>query len=244
MAGVLDFLKRVYGIFGFEFTLQLSTRPKKFLGEIAVWDEAEKALSKSLDQFCNANNMGWTVNAEDGAFYGPKIDIQLTDALRRKHQCATIQLDFQLPIRFELQYRGSKDAMERPVMIHRAILGSVERFMSVLIEHTGGKWPFWLSPRQLCVVPVAESYNAYARTVRDTLHAAGYYVDVDDSSKQFAKKVREAAMAQYNYILVVGEKEQEAGSVNVRLRQDPEHPYEKKIDELLGELREVVAKFQ
>ena len=159
-------------------------------------------------------------------------------------RCATIQLDFQLPIRFELEYKGSKDAMERPVMIHRAILGSVERFMSVLIEHTGGKWPFWLSPRQIAVVPVADNYFAYARQVRDKLHAEGYYVDLDDSSKQFPKKVREAAMAQYNYILIVGEKEQEAGTVNVRLRHDPEHPYEKKMDDLLVELKDVVAKFQ
>lgn len=139
VAGVLDFLKRVYGIFGFEFSLQLSTRPKKFLGEVAVWDEAEKALSSCLDKFCKEVGQSWSLNPEDGAFYGPKIDIQLTDALKRKHQCATVQLDFQLPIRFGLQYKGSGDAFERPVMIHRAILGSVERFMSVLIEHTGGK---------------------------------------------------------------------------------------------------------
>jgi len=244
VAGVLDFLKRVYGIFGFEFSLQLSTRPQKFLGDVEVWNQAEAALSKSLDQFCKDNNMQWTVNAEDGAFYGPKIDIQLTDALKRKHQCATIQLDFQLPIRFELQYKGSGDAFERPVMIHRAILGSVERFMSVLIEHTGGKWPFWLSPRQVCIVPVAEAYFPYAREVRDRLHAAGYFVDVDETSKQLAKKVREAAMAQYNYILVVGEKEQKDASVNVRLRSDPEHTFDQKVDDLMVSLKDLVDKFQ
>jgi threonyl-tRNA synthetase len=244
VAGVLDFLRRVYGIFGFEFSLQLSTRPKKFLGEIAVWDEAEKALGACLDKFCNEMKMPWTLNAEDGAFYGPKIDIQLTDALKRKHQCATIQLDFQLPIKFELQYKGSGDQFERPVIIHRAILGSVERFMSVLIEHTGGKWPFWLSPRQISIVPVAEAYFPYADAVRKTLHDAGYYVDVDTSNKQLAKKVREAALAQYNYILVVGEKEQKEQSVNVRLRQDPEHPYEKKLDALLEELKGVTDKFE
>jgi threonyl-tRNA synthetase len=157
---------------------------------------------------------------------------------------ATIQLDFQLPIRFELQYKGSGDAFERPVMIHRAILGSVERFMSVLIEHSGGKWPFWLSPRQVCVIPVAEGYFGYAREVRERLHAAGYYVDVDESSKQLAKKVREAAMAQYNYILVVGEKEQKEQSVNVRLRNDPEHTFDQKVDDLLVSLKELVDKFQ
>lgn len=244
IAGVLDFLKRVYGIFGFQFSLQLSTRPKKFLGEIAVWDQAEKALTSCLDKFCKEVGQEWTLNPEDGAFYGPKIDIQLTDALKRKHQCATIQLDFQLPLRFQLQYKGSGDAFERPVMIHRAILGSVERFMSVLIEHTGGKWPFWLSPRQVCVVPVAEAYFGYAEKVRKTLHDAGYYIDVDTSNKQLAKKVREAAMSQYNYILVVGDKEQKENTVNVRLREDPEHPYEKSLDALLAELKDITAAFK
>lgn len=129
-------------------------------------------------------------------------------------------------------------------MIHRAILGSVERFMSVLIEHTGGKWPFWLSPRQISIVPVAEAYFPYAEEVRKQLHDAGYYVDVDTSNRQLAKKVREAALAQYNYILVVGEKEQKEQSVNVRLRNDPEHPYEKKVSALLEELADVTAKFQ
>lgn len=157
---------------------------------------------------------------------------------------ATIQLDFQLPIKFNLNYKSDHDTMDRPVIIHRAILGSVERFMSVLIEHTGGKWPFWLSPRQIQIVPVAEAYFPYAEEVRKSLHDAGYYVDVDLTHNQLKKKVRDAAVAQYNYILVVGEKEMNERSVNVRLRQDPEHPYEKKLDELLAELKEVTAKFE
>jgi threonyl-tRNA synthetase len=244
VAGVLAFLKRVYGIFGFEFSLQLSTRPKKYLGEIAVWDEAERALGACLDTFCREVGMGWTLNAEDGAFYGPKIDIQLTDALKRKHQCATIQLDFQLPIKFALQYKGNSDAFERPVIIHRAILGSVERFMSVLIEHTGGKWPFWLSPRQVCIVPIAETYFPYAEKVKAKLHAAGYYVDVDASSSQLKKKVRDAALAQYNYILVVGAKEEAEDSVNVRLRSTPDATYELTFDALLAELKMLTDSFK
>lgn len=151
---------------------------------------------------------------------------------------------FQLPIKFNLSYKGQTDHAERPVIIHRAILGSVERFMSVLIEHNGGKWPFWLSPRQVAIVPVAEAYFPYAEEVRQKLHDAGYYVDVDTTNKSLAKKVREATLAQYNYILVVGEKEQKDQSVNVRLRHDPEHPYEKKVDELLVELKDITDKFQ
>jgi len=244
VGGVLDFLQRVYDIFGFKFSLQLSTRPEKYLGEIAQWDAAEAALGKCLDAFCQKIGEEWTLNPGDGAFYGPKIDIQLTDALRRKHQCATVQLDFQLPIRFKLQYKANNDAMERPVMVHRAILGSVERFMSVLIEHTGGKWPLWLSPRQVMVVPVGEAFFDYAQQVRDRLHAAGYYADVELSNKQLAKKVREATVAQYNYILVVGDKEKTDGTVNIRNRNDPEHQYVKKMEEFEQEMKEVIAKFQ
>lgn len=244
VSGVLDFLKHAYGIFGFTFSLFLSTRPKKFLGEIAMWDQAEKALANCLDQFCNAIGEKWQLNPEDGAFYGPKIDIQLTDALKRKHQCATIQLDFQLPIRFELQYKGSGDQFERPVIIHRAILGSVERMMAVLIEHTGGKWPYWLSPRQVVVIPIAETYFEYAEEVRKVIHDNNHFVDVDTSNKQLNKKVREAQLAQYNYILVVGEKEKNDRSVNVRLRDSPDKTYELSLDALVAELAQLKKEFK
>lgn len=133
VGGVLDMLQAVYGIFGFEFQVHLSTRPENFLGEISTWDRAEKQLTESLDRF----GKPWEINAGDGAFYGPKVDIKLFDALHRQHQCATIQLDFQLPQRFGLQYKTADDAFEAPVIIHRAILGSVERMVAVLIEHTG-----------------------------------------------------------------------------------------------------------
>ncbi len=145
MQGCLDFLKHVYATLGFTYQLVLSTRPEKYLGEAKVWDEAEKALSESLD----GAGLPWKLNPGDGAFYGPKIDITLKDALQRSHQCATIQLDFQLPLRFDLKYVGESGEKERPVIIHRAILGSVERMMAVLTESFAGKWPFWLSPRQV-----------------------------------------------------------------------------------------------
>ena len=189
-------MQSMYGVFGFTFELQLSTRPEKYLGEIETWDKAEKQLAQSLDTFGHP----WTINEADGAFYGPKIDIKLYDALKRKHQCATIQLDFQLPERFDLTYEakiddddedkkeGLKSVYKRPVIVHRAILGSVERMIAVLIEHTAGKWPFWLSPRQCRVVPITQSNIEYGEKVAQILHDAGYYAECETSRKQFKKK--------------------------------------------------------
>lgn len=159
--GCLEFLSAVYDTFGFQYSLNLSTRPEKFLGEVALWDQAEQQLKNSLEKF----GQPWKLNEGDGAFYGPKIDITVTDALRRQHQCATIQLDFQLPIRFDLQFVSESGEKRRPVIIHRAILGSVERMIAILTESFGGKWPFWLSPRQCMVVPVAPPFDAYAKEV-------------------------------------------------------------------------------
>jgi threonyl-tRNA synthetase len=241
MEGCLDFLQFVYGIFGFEFSLELSTRPAKFLGEIAMWDKAEAALKAVLDKF----GRPWKLNPGDGAFYGPKIDIHIRDALKRSFQCATIQLDFQLPERFKLEYMtGETDKeMDRPVIIHRAILGSVERMMAILIEHTGGKWPLWLSPRQCLVVPVASAHNEYAEKVRQQIHDAGFYVDADLSDRKLDKKVREGQLAQYNYILVVGKEEMDAGTVNIRTRDNQRHGT-KPTQQLIDELRQLVAEFK
>lgn len=195
--GALDFLKHVYSTFGFTYNLKLSTRPESFLGDIEVWNEAEKMMETSL----NESGLKWQLNPGDGAFYGPKIDITLMDALRRQHQCATIQLDFQLPIRFNLNYVDDKGEKRRPVIIHRAILGSVERMIAVLIESYGGKWPFWLSPRQIMVVPVAGPFNEYALRVKKEMKDAGFCCDADtDDSNTMNKKVRNAQLAQYNFI--------------------------------------------
>jgi len=177
---------------------------------------AEKQLEEALNEF----GKKWTINPGDGAFYGPKIDIHITDALRRSHQCATIQLDFQLPIQFNLEYATEKGT-ERPVIIHRAIYGSLERFTAILIEHTGGEWPFWLSPRQLLVVPIGPVFNDYAEEVKKLCFDAGFYVDTELSEKTFNKKMMNARLEGfYNFILVVGEKEQETKSVNVRTRDN------------------------
>jgi len=220
MAGCLDFLKHVYSTLGFTYQLRLSTRPEKFLGDIEVWDKAEKDLSDSLD----AVGLPWKLNPGDGAFYGPKIDITLQDALKRQHQCATIQLDFQLPLRFNLNFVDEKGEKRHPVMIHRAILGSCERMIAVLTENFGGKWPFWLSPRQAMVVPVAPLYNDYAKEVVELVRAKGFCVEADvDNGNTMNKKVRNAQLAQYNFIFVVGEKEQSNRTVNVRTRDNKVH---------------------
>lgn len=299
IAGVLDMLKAIYGLFGFTFTLCLSTRPEKYLGEIEMWDQAEEALKRCLDKFCEGTEHTWSLNPGDGAFYGPKIDIQLQDALKRKHQCGTCQLDFQLPIRFGLQYRSGEvvqgqgqtevtpadvaalttqhtatggvkhhkqdvielptesgvaatpedhaegccgghgaeaqkkkaddyvvpdylelsKGYERPVMIHRAILGSVERMIAVLIEHTAGKWPFWLNPRQFIVVPLSPDQWGYAEEVRQQLHDAGFFADVASQEKTYKKTILEAHNDGYALTLIVGRKEQENKSANVRFSE-------------------------
>lgn len=226
MAGCFDFLNHVYGIFGFDFYLKLSTRPENFIGEISVWDNAEKMLEDSLNKFAKQTGATWELNPGDGAFYGPKIDIVISDALRRKHQCATIQLDFQLPQRFDLGYRtestggAGEDHMARPVIIHRAILGSVERMMGILIEHFAGKFPFWLSPRQIQVIPVAAAFFDYAKEITNTLVSYGLFADADLSDNTLNKKIRNAELSQYNFIFVVGGEEESTRSVNVRNRDD------------------------
>ncbi|XP_046661420.1 threonine--tRNA ligase 1, cytoplasmic-like isoform X4 [Homalodisca vitripennis] len=238
ITGALDFLRHVYGVFGFTFQLCLSTRPDKFLGDIAVWEEAEKQLADSLNDFGEP----WRENPGDGAFYGPKIDITIMDALRRNHQCATIQLDFQLPIRFNLAYINEAGEKTRPVIIHRAILGSVERMIAILTESYAGKWPFWLSPRQIMIIPVGPPFNDYAEKVKDQLYNAGFVCEVDsDAGDTMNKKIRNAQLAQYNFILVVGEREQTAETVNVRTRDNVIHG-ELNIPDLISKFRLLTEK--
>ncbi|XP_017893242.1 threonine--tRNA ligase, cytoplasmic isoform X2 [Ceratina calcarata] len=233
MIGALDFLRHVYSVFGYTFNLCLSTRPEKYLGDLQMWDQAEKALAESLDAFGEP----WQMNPGDGAFYGPKIDITIMDALKRNHQCATIQLDFQLPIRFNLTYVNESGEKKRPVIIHRAILGSVERMIAILTESYAGKWPFWLSPRQAVVMPVSYQFDNYATQVKDKLWNAGFMVELDtDASDTLNKKIRNAQLAQFNFILVVGEKEVNAGTVNVRTRDNVVHG-EVLVDDLIEKFK-------
>ncbi|KAH8119150.1 hypothetical protein DFH11DRAFT_1563230 [Phellopilus nigrolimitatus] len=224
IASLFDFMQCIYGMFGFDFRLELSTRPEKFLGQVETWNAAEEQLTRALDKYYPGK---WDLNPGDGAFYGPKIDVTISDALRRSFQCATIQLDFQLPERFNLKYRAADDndqaadkAPARPVMIHRAILGSLERFIAIITEHFAGKWPFWLSPRQVLVVPVAAPYQGYASEVANKLAGLGFFADVDNGDNTLNKKIRNGEVAQYNFILVVGQDELDSRSVNVRNRDD------------------------
>nr|XP_043623458.1 threonine--tRNA ligase, mitochondrial 1-like [Erigeron canadensis] len=236
---VLEFIDYAYHVFGFTYELKLSTRPEKYLGDLETWDKAEKALEGALNEF----GKPWQINEADGAFYGPKIDISVSDAMKRKFQCATLQLDFQLPQRFNLSYSAEDETKrERPVMIHRAILGSVERMFAILLEHYKGKWPFWLSPRQAIVCPVSDKSQTYGQQVKDQIDEAGYYVDIDTSDRTIQKKVREAQLAQYNYILVVGEEEANTGKVSVRVRDKQEHLVQT-IPDLLKHFKEEVQAF-
>ncbi|KAL1350342.1 threonine--tRNA ligase, mitochondrial 1 [Arachis hypogaea] len=214
----LKFIDYVYEIFGFTYDLKLSTkRPENSFGETATWEKAESALKEALDEF----GKPWQLNEGDGALYGPKIDIKVSDALSRKFQCATLQLNFQLPNCFKLEYLAEDEAkIERPVMIHMAILGSVKRLFNILLGHYKGKWPFWLSPRQAIVCPVSKKSQAYAKKVKDEIYSKGFLVDADLRYRKIEKKVREAQLAQYNYILVVGEQEAETGQVSVRDKVD------------------------
>uniref|UniRef100_A0A671Q0N5 threonine--tRNA ligase n=1 Tax=Sinocyclocheilus anshuiensis TaxID=1608454 RepID=A0A671Q0N5_9TELE len=231
----LDFVRSVYRVFGFSFHCLLSTRPVPCLGEPALWDAAEQQLESSLEQF----EEHWELNPGDGAFYGPKIDIQIRDALGRQHQCATIQLDFQLPIRFNLQYTGADGQMYRPIMIHRAVLGSLERMIAILAENFRGKWPFWLSPVQVMVVPVGGGSETYGQEVVCRLREAGFMADIDDDrGSTLNKKIRSAQLAQYNYIFVVGEKECASGTVSVRTRAGKQLG-QKSLQEVMRSLTEL-----
>jgi threonyl-tRNA synthetase len=211
---LLKLVTRVYRDFGLTFEVKLSTRPTEFLGERQTWDHAESELKKALE----AAGVGYTINEGDGAFYGPKIDFDVTDAIGRKWQCATIQLDYQLPQRFDLKYIGADNTEHRPVVIHRAIFGSFERFIALLIEHYAGAFPLWLAPLQVAVLPIADRHVDYARTVEGALAAAGLRVHLDDRQEKIGYKIREAQLQKVPYMLVVGDREAAEGTISVRSR--------------------------
>ncbi|KAI5964123.1 uncharacterized protein KGF55_002065 [Candida pseudojiufengensis] len=240
IAGVFDLLKKMYGIFGFEFKMELSTRPEKYVGDLNTWNSAESKLANALDEFLGKDK--WELNPGDGAFYGPKIDIMISDALKRWFQCATIQLDFQLPSRFELEFKTSEEGNARPVMIHRAILGSVERMTAILTEHYKGKWPFWLSPRQILIVPVGPKFYEYGEKLKKIFNDEEFYCDIDISGNTLPKKVRTGQMFKYNFIFIVGQEEQDNYGVNVRNRDIPEEQGKNamiNVDEVIKSLKQL-----
>src|SRR5207237_7079077 len=207
--GVLEFQREMYGVFGLEPRYYLSTRPEKAIGDPAVWDRAEADLRAALE----ADGLAYEVKPGEGAFYGPKIDVDIKDALGRPWQLNTTQLDFQMPERFGLEYVGEDGQAHRPVMVHRAIYGTYERFMAVLIEHYAGAFPLWLAPVQAVIVPVSDRHNEYAESVAAQLRSARFRVEVDDRRERMQAKLRDAQAQQVPYMLVVGDRDQQNGTV-------------------------------
>ena len=212
--GVAKLINEVYTLFGFKYHVELSTRPEDSMGSDEDWEMATEGLRSALD----ALGLDYVVNEGDGAFYGPKIDFHLVDAIGRTWQCGTIQLDFQLPQRFELEYQGADGEKHRPIMIHRVVFGSIERFIGILIEHFAGAFPTWLAPVQVKVLPISDKYAEYAEKVRNQLDDAGIRVEVDTRAEKIGYKIREAQMQKVPYMVIVGQKEEEEGLVSVRSR--------------------------
>ena len=214
--GVVNLIDSVYKTFGFQYHIELSTMPEDHMGAQEDWDNATEALRNAITEL----GYDYEVNEGDGAFYGPKLDFHLTDCLGRTWQCGTIQLDFQLPERFELEYTGEDGAKHRPIMIHRVVFGSIERFIGILTEHFAGAFPLWLSPVQVKVLPISERHHEYAQKVAAELEAAGLRVEADLRNEKIGYKIREAQLQKTPYMLVVGDKEAETGTVSVRSRKD------------------------
>jgi threonyl-tRNA synthetase len=233
---LIGLIQRVYRDFGLAFAAKLSTRPEKFLGAIATWDDAEAALVRALDR----SQQAYTLNAGDGTFYGPKIDFDITDALGRKWQCGTIQLDYQMPERFDLKYTGADNGEHRPVVIHRAIFGSLERFIAILVEHFAGAFPLWLAPVQAIVLPIADRHLDYANEVAALLKDAGLKAEVDDRQEKVNYKIREAQIQKIPYMLVVGDKEVTDRAVAVRSQKKGDlgaRPLAQFVTDALAEVR-------
>ena len=212
--GVARLINEVYTLFGFKYHVELSTRPEDSMGSDEDWEMATEGLRAALDEL----GLDYVVNEGDGAFYGPKIDFHLVDAIGRTWQCGTIQLDFQLPQRFELEYQGADGEKHRPIMIHRVLFGSIERFIGILIEHFAGAFPAWLAPVQVKVLPISDKFAQYGESVRKKLEEEGIRVELDTRSEKIGYKIREAQMQKIPYMLIVGQKEQEEGKVSVRSR--------------------------
>ncbi|KAK1753507.1 hypothetical protein QBC47DRAFT_386607 [Echria macrotheca] len=286
VADLFDFMRSFYGLLGLTFKLKLSTRPDKYMGEIETWNRAEDMLKEALNEFAQNGGVSWELNEGDGAFYGPKIDIAVLDCLNRPWQCATIQLDFQQPINFSLEYQTAENVQKsedtkaappppapkepeaddkekkdgkkkpllvkkalapgcaRPVMIHRAMAGSIERFTAILCEHFAGKWPFWMSPRQVIVIPVGMGFLDYAKEVAQLLKKERIHADVDSTGNTLQKKIRNGQLAQYNFCFVVGDDEMRNRKVNIRYRDDTStqaRDVPVPLDEALEKLRKLKA---
>ena len=236
--GVVKLINEVYSLFGFKYHVELSTRPEDSMGSDEDWDMATEALRGALDDL----GLPYVVNEGDGAFYGPKIDFHLEDSIGRTWQCGTIQLDFQLPLRFNLEYTGADGEKHRPIMIHRVIFGSIERFIGILIEHFAGAFPTWLAPVQVKVLPISDKYMDYAQKVLDELNNSGVRAEIDTRAEKIGYKIREAQMKKIPYMLVVGAKEEEDGLVSVRSRFEGDEGQKSLTDFLAAIKMEIQAK--
>ena len=236
--GVVKLINEVYSLFGFKYHVELSTRPEDSMGSDEDWDMATEALRGALDDL----GLPYVVNEGDGAFYGPKIDLHLEDSIGRTWQCGTIQLDFQLPLRFDLEYTGADGEKHRPIMIHRVIFGSIERFIGILIEHFAGAFPTWLAPVQVKVLPISDKYMDYAQKVLDELNNSGVRAEIDTRAEKIGYKIREAQMKKIPYMLVVGAKEEEDGLVSVRSRFEGDEGQKSLTDFLAAIKMEIQAK--
>jgi threonyl-tRNA synthetase len=214
--GVIDLVDRFYSLFGFPYHVELSTKPEKAMGSDEIWEVATQSLIQALDE----RGMEYKINEGDGAFYGPKIDFHLQDSLDRTWQCGTIQLDFQMPEKFDLTYVGEDGEKHRPAMIHRVIYGSIERFIGILTEHFGGAFPAWLAPVQVKILAITERQHDYARNLAEIFKAEGIRTEVDLRSEKIGYKIREGQLQKIPYLLIVGDREAEAGTVAVRHRKD------------------------
>lgn len=229
--GVVELIDKVYSKFGFKYHIELSTRPEDSMGSDEEWNMAEESLKGALEEL----NLPYVINEGDGAFYGPKIDFHLEDSIGRTWQCGTIQLDFQLPQRFELEYVGSDGEKHRPIVIHRVIFGSIERFIGILIEHFAGKFPTWLAPVQVKILPIADKFNDYAQSVRKKLYESGVRVEVDDRNEKIGYKIREARNERVPYMIVIGEKEENEENISLRSRKNGDEG-SMKVEELINRI--------
>lgn len=239
---VIALIEQIYQVFGFEYKIEFSTRPEDSMGSDELWEQAEQALQNVLEK----SGIEYTLNEGDGAFYGPKIDFHILDALKRSWQCATIQLDFQLPEKFDLTYIGEDNVKHRPVVIHRAVFGSIDRFIGILTEHYAGAFPLWLAPLQAKVIPVSNGFDDYAKEVTEKLIAAGIRAEADLRTEKLGYKIREAQTKKIPYMLVVGEKEREAGTVSTRIRgigDLGQHEINKVIEQLQKEIESRTSEY-
>lgn len=233
---MITLIDSIYKVFGFEYSVALSTRPEDYMGTLEFWDFAESSLKKVLEEA----GLDYYIKEGDGAFYGPKIDFQITDALKRKHQCGTIQLDLQMPEKFDLSYVGQDNEKHRPVVLHRAMYGSMERFIGILIEHYAGAFPTWLSPIQARIMTINEAHVPYAQEVKEKMMQAGIRVELDARNEKIGYKIREAQVNKIPYMLVIGEKEAKEGTLSVRKRGVGDvgtQPVAQFIDGLLDEIK-------